>query len=658
HRHSSSLNHLLSLLTSLTQSHPTPPHQQQSHSSPRKSLSSTSRFSQQTNHSLNLEPHPWNFIASRQHVRLYTRDLNPSDHFPSHHPQQSILTTPQAISLPFFRGEGWIHGSWRSDDIGATLNSLPARAIWDPKMDLSKSSVYQILDSDQAGDQLFKLTIKHKFPIGTRDQCLVSGYRPYGTTEGSEPSSYSSTRTKDQGGVWLCTSVVDDLVPELDVNTRSFGICALACRPRLQPPSYSPHSITSTPRVVSQPDTSPIRPPSFRSNQISSTNTRSSTSGHNPADLPSIVKRLSLTVSPVNAQLIPIPASVGPMSGVSAEGSPITPTKRLSKNLSEMNWPSPTSALSSASRRMSIVSPVTGSDRRISTQSRRTSINFSSPTPDLISSITPTSSIRRHRASSMLSTTSPVHYASTLCSASSVSKTGLEERDSASPLSKTALEERDRTLGPGIHVSLVLRWYHGNKVPLSFVQYGFAPHLSRENSPKGIKILGEEFDPTHGFYKIQYTVKQPANGETRIRFHGATFTSTHSTGHYEVVVMRASQWTLVYDQPSSEAVSDKENLRKDQSPPDSLHVDRARLTSWRGGCTIVIIHPQSSIPVEVQIRKIGNLSTSLPSSTASGPLRIESVNCNLRSSERMVLGSSITTGYPDLVVGNPIEEEV
>lgn len=69
-------------------------------------------------------------------------------------------------ALPLFRGEGWIEGSWRREDVmfvasaamhalaqnahtqpscSATIASLGARAVWDPRLDSAKSQVIQHL---------------------------------------------------------------------------------------------------------------------------------------------------------------------------------------------------------------------------------------------------------------------------------------------------------------------------------------------------------------------------------------------------------------------------------------------------------------------------------------------------------------------------------
>jgi len=70
--------------------------------------------------------------------------------------------------LPFFRGEGWIEGSWKKEDVAwahnffsisgwharthlflrnksATIASSGARAIWDPRYDSSRSQTVELL---------------------------------------------------------------------------------------------------------------------------------------------------------------------------------------------------------------------------------------------------------------------------------------------------------------------------------------------------------------------------------------------------------------------------------------------------------------------------------------------------------------------------------
>lgn len=72
--------------------------------------------------------------------------------------------------LPFFRGEGWIEGSWRKEDVAATIASFGSRAIWDPRFDRSKSQIVELLSDS---DMLLYMRIRGSF-VSDREACMVT----------------------------------------------------------------------------------------------------------------------------------------------------------------------------------------------------------------------------------------------------------------------------------------------------------------------------------------------------------------------------------------------------------------------------------------------------------------------------------------------------
>lgn len=696
HRHSTYLNHILSLFNSLTQSPITTinspinlhrntisPHFHSSSNQYNKrnsttstqfnSSSSTSSTTNPSNlPSINLEADGWTYLGTRQDVRLYTRELTSTEQFIiSEHQEEFIANSSnQSNSLPSFRGEGFIEGKWNSSDLAATLNSIPARSICDSRLETSKSSLFQILDPDQTGDQLIKLSFKHQYPIGSKHQSLVQAFRPYRSHSQLNPSSHSPSprSSDDSGGVWVSTSVVDSIIPEPEPTSRSWlALCGFSFRPVSRPPTYSsipsnqqsqaplpstsPESNTSQSRILRPDRTSPIQALSYHPSQTdpSKSYQRITSPPQSSGDLPSIVKRLSLTISPVHNQLTTsLPSQPLSRSAPSNHQTPII-NRRLSKNLSQIEWPTPPSQTYTLGN--PILPPKSYTSPSIqSPTTKRNSVNFTSPDQ----SISPSSSLilRRRRASSILSTSSPAHYASS-------SPTQRLRSGSAS----TKDEEEELGGGKavqGTHVSVVMKVYHGPKVPLSLVhqvlcadvpnlimnlnrylnRYGFVPHLCRRNGSKGIKVLSEEFNPLNSSYKLQF--KSQESHEVLIRFHGLSFTSSaaslssKSSSSYEILVLRSEKWKLEFDDDEEEE-EDKENSDEEKSRKDL----------WIGAGTIRV-SCALGVPVEVLIRKIG-LENAKDSDRMS----------KVKKSDRVVLGCAGFAGRDGNANANGvIKEEV
>ncbi|KAH9814345.1 hypothetical protein DFH28DRAFT_1127372 [Melampsora americana] len=558
HRHSTYLNQILSLHHQ---------EQQQQQQPIKKTLP------------INLESDGWTYIGTRDDVRLYTRELSSTEQDIISQHQDEFNLNP-TNSLPYFRGEGYLNGQWDSFDLAATLSSIPVRSICDSKLNLSKSSLIQILNSNQSADQLIKLSFNHPFPIGSRHQSLLQAFRPFQQSRSSIKSSSSSdlSHPLDPGGIWVSTSVRDSLIPESNSNSHSWlSLCGFSFRPTQLPPIYSSslpsvhhHSqsqISISPKSNSSQSrshdrTSPIQALSYHSNQIKSNQSIPSPPQHS-GDLPSIVKRLSLTISPVQNKLGSLPAPV------------------LSRSVPSHQ--------------------TTCSNRRLS---------------KTYQSISPSSSLilRRRRASSILSTASPAHYAS-------ISPTQKNKSGSSAKTTKTEANEKERV---GTHVSVVMKVDHGEKVPLSLVhqvlcadvpnlinnlnrylnRYGFVPHLSRRNEPKGIKIISEEFNPINRYYKLQF-ISQFAH-EVLIRFHGLTFTSSTRSDDdpYEIIVLRSKKWKVEFDQiDRGSFLSSFSSLSLEEEEEEDKENQKGWMNEdWKGSGTIKILS-SIGLPIEVLIRK-------------------------------------------------------
>ncbi|BGP25210.1 hypothetical protein JCM10295v2_004132 [Rhodotorula toruloides] len=142
-------------------------------------------------------------------------------------------------ALPFFRGEGWIEGSWRREDVIATIASLGARAVWDPRLDSAKSQVIQHLSET---DSLAHLTIKSNL-VSNRDACIVTT-----SADDDRPGKASNT------SYIASTSVEDPLVPRTGTRT-TIHINAFALRSLPRAPDFEP-----SPPPASEAASPPTRP--------------------------------------------------------------------------------------------------------------------------------------------------------------------------------------------------------------------------------------------------------------------------------------------------------------------------------------------------------------------------------------------------------------
>lgn len=217
-----------------------------------------------------LERDGWHYAGTRQGVHIYSREPSAGDlsrkpppGFPHAVPfdkeddRPNLPSSPSVSSLedtalPYFRGEGWLPGSWRPSDIAATVGSIPARALFEARVDGIKSSTVQILD-EASGDALKHLYIRGQFPVGARDQSIVAGYRELSNaTPKGQPLGAGASADR---GWFVGTSVEDKLVPEAEGIQRSWiYLSGLAIARMPRPPLYDlPDHPDNEPAPISGP---------------------------------------------------------------------------------------------------------------------------------------------------------------------------------------------------------------------------------------------------------------------------------------------------------------------------------------------------------------------------------------------------------------------
>ncbi|GAA5897740.1 hypothetical protein JCM6882_000082 [Rhodosporidiobolus microsporus] len=125
--------------------------------------------------------------------------------------------------LPFFRGEGWIEGQWRTEDVAATITSIGARSIWDPRLEASRSYIVEHLSDT---DSLAHLSIRGTL-VSDRDAAIVTT-----TTPDDRPAKSSVLYVAS-------TSVEDPLLPRSGTRTQ-ITLNGFALRPLSRSPDFEP----------------------------------------------------------------------------------------------------------------------------------------------------------------------------------------------------------------------------------------------------------------------------------------------------------------------------------------------------------------------------------------------------------------------------------
>ncbi|GAA5874078.1 hypothetical protein JCM3774_001600 [Rhodotorula dairenensis] len=146
----------------------------------------------------------------------------------SSHPSSRGLKADEA--LPYFRGEGWIEGSWRREDVAATILSLDARSVWDSKLERPRS---QIIEHLSETDSLCHMHLKSTL-VSDRDLCLVTS-----SAADDRPDRSNTTYV-------LSASVEDPLVPPSS-STTTIHLNAFALRSLPRPPPFEPPPLFPSP---------------------------------------------------------------------------------------------------------------------------------------------------------------------------------------------------------------------------------------------------------------------------------------------------------------------------------------------------------------------------------------------------------------------------
>ncbi|KEI39410.1 uncharacterized protein L969DRAFT_23855 [Mixia osmundae IAM 14324] len=196
-------------------------------------------------------------------------------------PAQSSPALPVFVAKPnndptttaFFRGEGFIPGRWKPEDVSATIESFGARAQWDPRFNSSTAYVVERLSSC---DRLSYARLKSAFPVGDRDACIAGRYHE---------------AIKDKLAYMCVTSVEDPLLPPTEVVRSTIHLNCWKLRYVDDLPRVTPLSLDDTSVEPQAPALSMItpRPPNTRG----------------PSDLYRTVSTHSQDESPVTLSAMP-----------------------------------------------------------------------------------------------------------------------------------------------------------------------------------------------------------------------------------------------------------------------------------------------------------------------------------------------------------------
>ncbi|GAA6004335.1 uncharacterized protein JCM10292_001430 [Rhodotorula paludigena] len=197
-------------------------------------------------------------------------------------------------ALPYFRGEGWIEGSWRREDVAATITSQGAQSVWDTRTDPTKSKIVAHLSET---DSLVHAVTRNA--LGTaRDISLLSS-----TANDERPGKSNVTYV-------LTCSVDDPLIPRSGART-TVHVNAFTLRSLAQPPDFEPPSEPLGPL----PDASPPTRPSHRRTRSALSVMQPGSGQMNPIPLPPLPAPPSESGSPrQRPQLLASATHVGTLS--------------------------------------------------------------------------------------------------------------------------------------------------------------------------------------------------------------------------------------------------------------------------------------------------------------------------------------------------------
>ncbi|GAA5929096.1 uncharacterized protein JCM15063_004049 [Sporobolomyces koalae] len=141
--------------------------------------------------------------------------------------------------LPFFRGEGWIEGSWKREDVAATIASLGARAVWDPRFEQGRSHIVELLSET---DTLLHMYIRGQF-VADRDASMVM-------------TIAADDRPGREDVLFVAGCSVDDALVPASASRTSVILNGFALRSLPRPPHFEPPPLPQLPAV----NLAPTRP--------------------------------------------------------------------------------------------------------------------------------------------------------------------------------------------------------------------------------------------------------------------------------------------------------------------------------------------------------------------------------------------------------------
>ncbi|GJN91042.1 hypothetical protein Rhopal_004057-T1 [Rhodotorula paludigena] len=251
----------------------------------------------------NLERHGWVYQETTSGIRIF-HSLSQDEPAPLHRSQSGSAPGSGGLradeALPYFRGEGWIEGSWRREDVAATITSQGAQSVWDTRTDPNKSRVVAHLSET---DSLVHAVTRNA--LGTaRDISLLSS-----TANDERPGKSNVTYV-------LACSVDDPLVPPGSGQMNPIPLPPLPAPPSESgSPRQRPQLLASATHIgtLSTPNTSslhPVPPPLFHT-------VSSYTSAGSSYAQSSLADTAAPGVPPPKRPSLPRPAYQGPGLAVS-----------------------------------------------------------------------------------------------------------------------------------------------------------------------------------------------------------------------------------------------------------------------------------------------------------------------------------------------------
>lgn len=474
-------------------------------------------------------------------------------------------------ALPVFRGEGFLEGSWRMDDIVATARSPGARGVWDPRFDARRSAIVENLS---AQDVLSHLWIRGSFPVGDRDASIISSY----------------ARDPETGRGYLASTSVDDrLIPRSGPRThivlngyilRPVDACPVFLRADDSDSSEESEGEGEVSRGVRASKSPPASRPSLG-------HRRAKSSISTPAPQPPLPGGAPATLTSPPLVGAPLPTSASkpvfshryapPEDAAAQPHPPLTrPPLLVRRSQSQVRSLSDIFAAGSPSH-------ADNGSQRDAENSRESPVSvIHGETAEPLSNLQPA--------------TMPGYHVSIVVKASpggSLPRSYVNQLSLSLPLS----------------IGRLARYIKN---------HGFAPHLVQPPATadaKALSVLEERFEPDTCTFRVVFRLVPNTPfaraGTTRVRFCGLTF----ARGFAIDVSGESTRWRLEYDvSPTAEDLSRQDELSADGLParttiiPNDIDIadpaiDLAQLPGARGGCTLCIDNATVKGSISVSVKR-------------------------------------------------------